>query len=68
MTDNVAHGEHVEFGEGSSGYLARPAEGSGPGVVVIQEWWGLARTSRTSPTGSRPRGLSLSRPTSTTAR
>ncbi|MGH3840460.1 MAG: dienelactone hydrolase family protein [Pseudonocardiaceae bacterium] len=23
------------------GYLALPAGGSGPGVVVIQEWWGL---------------------------
>ena len=41
MTDNVAHGEHVAFGEGSSGYLSTPASGTGPGVVVIQEWWGL---------------------------
>jgi carboxymethylenebutenolidase len=23
------------------GYLATPASGTGPGVVVIQEWWGL---------------------------
>jgi carboxymethylenebutenolidase len=23
------------------GYLASPASGSGPGVIVIQEWWGL---------------------------
>src|SRR3954447_14945461 len=23
------------------GYLAKPESGSGPGVVVIQEWWGL---------------------------
>lgn len=23
------------------GYLAKPASGTGPGVVVIQEWWGL---------------------------
>ena len=23
------------------GYLATPANGSGPGVIVIQEWWGL---------------------------
>ncbi len=23
------------------GYLAVPASGSGPGVIVIQEWWGL---------------------------
>jgi len=25
----------------SEGYLARPDGGSGPGVIVIQEWWGL---------------------------
>lgn len=36
-------GERVTFkanGRMTPGYLARPA-GSGPGVVVIQEWWGL---------------------------
>src|ERR1700709_1768190 len=27
-------------GEGH-GYLASPSAGSGPGVIVIQEWWGL---------------------------
>jgi carboxymethylenebutenolidase len=34
----------VEFrsnGHTASGYLATPASGSGPGVLVIQEWWGL---------------------------
>lgn len=25
----------------SEGYLACPADGTGPGVIVIQEWWGL---------------------------
>lgn len=25
----------------ASGYLALPTSGKGPGVVVIQEWWGL---------------------------
>lgn len=25
----------------SGGYLAEPGSGTGPGVVVIQEWWGL---------------------------
>lgn len=25
----------------TSGYLATPASGKGPGVIVIQEWWGL---------------------------
>lgn len=36
-------GEIVEFASNGStcqGYLALP-EGNGPGVVVIQEWWGL---------------------------
>ncbi len=36
--------ELVEFpvdGGSCPGYLARPAEGTYPGVVVIQEWWGL---------------------------
>lgn len=37
-------GELVEFpfADGNTGgYLAEPEKGSGPGVVVIQEWWGL---------------------------
>ena len=37
-------GRMVEFaanGKSSGGYLATPASGSGPGVIVIQEWWGL---------------------------
>lgn len=37
-------GQMVEFGSNganAAGYLARPASGSGPGVIVIQEWWGL---------------------------
>jgi carboxymethylenebutenolidase len=37
-------GEMVEFpsnGSTGTGYLAVPESGSGPGVVVIQEWWGL---------------------------
>jgi carboxymethylenebutenolidase len=36
--------ETVEFrsnGHVASGYLVKPASGSGPGVLVIQEWWGL---------------------------
>jgi len=28
-------------GSTSEGYLALPASGSGPAVIVIQEWWGL---------------------------
>lgn len=37
-------GQMVEFpgnGETTSGYLAIPGAGNGPGVIVIQEWWGL---------------------------
>jgi carboxymethylenebutenolidase len=37
-------GEIVNFpsnGTQGQGYLALPASGSGPGVVVLQEWWGL---------------------------
>jgi carboxymethylenebutenolidase len=37
-------GEIVEFasnGGTAQGYLALPEGGSGPGVIVIQEWWGL---------------------------
>ncbi len=37
-------GEMVRFpsnGGWSNGYLARPRSGSGPGIIVIQEWWGL---------------------------
>jgi carboxymethylenebutenolidase len=37
-------GEMVTFasnGHEAGGYLAVPVSGSGPGLVVIQEWWGL---------------------------
>jgi carboxymethylenebutenolidase len=37
-------GEEIRFGSGGEevgGYLAAPAGGRGPGVLVIQEWWGL---------------------------
>ena len=37
-------GRMVQFpanGGQASGYLATPAAGKGPGVLVIQEWWGL---------------------------
>src|SRR6187549_3344100 len=36
--------ETVSFksnGSTAAGYLVKPASGSGPGVLVIQEWWGL---------------------------
>jgi carboxymethylenebutenolidase len=37
-------GEMVEFASNGGtcpGYLATPESGKGPGVLVIQEWWGL---------------------------
>lgn len=37
-------GEMVSFqsnGGTADGYLSLPASGKGPGVIVIQEWWGL---------------------------
>src|SRR3979411_272846 len=37
-------GQMVTFpanGGTADGYLATPASGKGPGVIVIQEWWGL---------------------------
>ncbi len=39
-------GRMVEFpanGTKATGYLATPASGKGPGVLVIQEWWGLVQ-------------------------
>jgi carboxymethylenebutenolidase len=42
VSENPA--QNVTFpsnGHTAHGYLAVPGSGSGPGVVVIQEWWGL---------------------------
>jgi len=39
----------VEFpsnGSTASGYLAIPSSGSGPGLLVIQEWWGLDSSTK----------------------
>jgi carboxymethylenebutenolidase len=34
--------ERVDLnGDGAGGHLFRPPGGSGPGVVVVQEWWGV---------------------------
>src|SRR5690606_32639072 len=41
---SAAMGQIVEFPNGddtASGYLSVPDSGSGPGLIVIQEWWGL---------------------------
>lgn len=37
-------GQMIEFaanGGTTKGYLSKPPSGSGPGVIVVQEWWGL---------------------------
>jgi len=42
-------GREIEFasdGDRVKGYLALPAAGRGPGVLVIQEWWGLVEHIR----------------------
>lgn len=40
--DNTAQNTTFASNGGQAhGYLALPAGGSGPGVIVIQEWWGL---------------------------
>ncbi len=39
-------GEMITFssdGHDAKGYLALPAGGAGPGLLVIQEWWGLVQ-------------------------
>ncbi|MFF5792737.1 dienelactone hydrolase family protein [Paeniglutamicibacter sp. NPDC012692] len=43
MASKTPH-QNVSFpskGQTAHGYLAMPEEGKGPGVIVIQEWWGL---------------------------
>jgi dienelactone hydrolase len=41
-TNNPVQNVTFAFGGGTAhGYLALPPSGRGPGVVVIQEWWGL---------------------------
>jgi carboxymethylenebutenolidase len=43
VAESKAH-QNTTFPSGTGeahGYLALPAAGSGPGVLVIQEWWGL---------------------------
>jgi carboxymethylenebutenolidase len=42
VSENAAQNVTFASGGGTAhGYLALPEAGSGPGVVVIQEWWGL---------------------------
>lgn len=42
-------GQMIEFatdGGAASGYLATPASGTGPGVIVLHAWWGLTEPFR----------------------
>ncbi|MFF2149146.1 dienelactone hydrolase family protein [Kitasatospora sp. NPDC058190] len=44
MPDQGGSRQNVTFpsnGRTAHGYLARPPQGVGPGLVVVQEWWGL---------------------------
>ncbi|MER7584861.1 alpha/beta fold hydrolase [Kitasatospora sp. NPDC097691] len=44
MSDQGGSRQNVTFpsnGRTAHGYLARPPQGVGPGLVVVQEWWGL---------------------------
>lgn len=44
MVDSSGPRQNVTFpsnGGQAHGYLATPESGSGPGLIVIQEWWGL---------------------------
>jgi carboxymethylenebutenolidase len=37
-------GNHIKFsadGKSGAGYIAIPESGTGPAIIVIQEWWGL---------------------------
>ena len=44
MSNESAPRQNVHFSSNNrnvAGYLATPSAGRGPGVIVIQEWWGL---------------------------
>ncbi|MDH6709686.1 carboxymethylenebutenolidase [Kitasatospora sp. MAA19] len=44
MPDPGGSRQNITFpsnGRTAHGYLARPPQGVGPGLVVVQEWWGL---------------------------
>ena len=41
MSNPIQNVTFPSNGNSAHGYLALPAAGSGPGLIVIQEWWGL---------------------------
>jgi carboxymethylenebutenolidase len=41
LTNPVQNVTFASNGDQAYGYLSLPPSGSGPGVIVIQEWWGL---------------------------
>ena len=63
MTEHASR-QNTSFPSGGGqahGYLALPPSGTGPGVVVIQEWWGLTdHIAALGTGGSVPLGLEVS--------
>ena len=41
LSNPVQNVTFASNGDEAYGYLALPATGNGPGLIVIQEWWGL---------------------------
>ena len=63
-------GSMIEFaanGTTAGGYLAVPAAGVGPGVVVLQEWWGLVPQIKGVCDRMAAEGFTALPPTCTTA-
>jgi hypothetical protein len=52
LSNPVQNVTFASNGDEAYGYLALPASGSGPGVIVIQEWWGLTTHIAPSTTNS----------------
>ena len=54
-------GDHITFkrpdGRDAKGYLCNAARGDAPGLVVIQEWWGLQEQIKAMCDRFRARGL-----------
>ena len=48
-------------GSETKGYLSLPPSGSGPGLLVIQEWWGLVQHIKNMADRYAARGSSHSR-------
>ena len=64
-------GAEIEFkrpdGQDAKGYLTNAASGDAPGVVVVQEWWGLAEQIKAMCDRFALAGFDALAPTSSTA-